>query len=208
MTKRTSQLSLAVGAAIVLCGASFHAQGKVHPQGKVRIIQTNSAGDNVHIIDPATNRVVGEIKGIEVSHGAGVAPDGSRIYISDESESSLDVADAKTLNVIKRIPLSGHPNNMAVSRDGRRVFVGIIQAPGGVDVIDTTSLQRIKTIPTRGTIHNAYVTPDGKYVVAGSIQAKTINVIDAQTEQPAWTLEMDLGIRPMTFNTNPDGSTK
>jgi YVTN family beta-propeller protein len=88
------------------------------------------------------------------------------------------------------------------------VYVGIIQEPGGVDVIDTASLQKVKTIPTRGTIHNAYVTPDGKHVVAGSIQGKTINVIDAQTEQPAWTLEMDLGVRPMTFNTNADGSTK
>ena len=177
-------------------------------QNKVRIIQTNSAGDNVHIIDPATNTVVGVISGIEVSHGAGAAPDGSRIYISDESESSLDVVDGKTLKVIKKIPLSGHPNNMAVGRDGRRVYVGIIQAPGGVDVIDTASMQRVKTIPTKGTIHNAYVTPDGKYVVAGSIQGKSVNVIDAETEQPAWTLEMDLGIRPMTFNTNPDRSTK
>ena len=72
---------------------------------------------------------------------------------------------------------------MAVGRDGRRVYVGIIQAPGGVDVIDTASLQRVKTIPTKGTIHNPYVTPDGKYVVAGSIAGKTVNVIDAQTEQ-------------------------
>jgi YVTN family beta-propeller protein len=175
---------------------------------KVRIIQTNSAGDRVAVIDPVTNKVVGEIAGIEAGHGAGVAPDGSRIYVSDEAESTLDVADGKTLKVIKRIPLSGHPNNMAVSRDGRRVYVGIIQDPGGVDVIDTASLQRVKTIPTTGTIHNAYVTPDGKYVVAGSIQRKTVNVIDAQTEQPAWALEMDLGVRPMTFNSNPDGSTK
>ena len=64
------------------------------------------------------------------------------------------------------------------------------------------------TIPTKGTIHNAYVTPDGKYVVAGSIQGRSINVIDAQTEEPAWTVDMDLGVRPMTFNSNPDGSTK
>ena len=85
-----------------------------------------------------------------MNHGAGVAPDGSRIYISDEAESTLDVVDAKTLKVIKHIPLSGHPNNMAVGKDGRRVYVGIIQAPGGVDVIDTASLQRVKTIPTQG----------------------------------------------------------
>ena len=42
----------------------------------VRVIQTNSAGDNVSIIDPATNKVVGTITGIEVNHGAAVAPDG------------------------------------------------------------------------------------------------------------------------------------
>ena len=189
-------------AAIILCSTSLTAQHKV------RIIQTNSAGDNVHIIDPVTNKVVGEITGIEANHGVAVAPDGSRIYISDEAESTLDVADAKTFKVIKRIPLSGHPNNIAIGRDGRRLYVGIIQEPGGVDVIDTTSLQRVKTIPTKGTIHNPYVTPDGKYVVAGSIQAKTVNVIDAATEQPVWTVDMGLGVRPMTFSWNPDGSTK
>ena len=50
----------------------------------VRIIQTNSAGDDVSIIDPATNKVVGVINGIEVNHGAAAAPDGSRYYISNE----------------------------------------------------------------------------------------------------------------------------
>src|SRR3954462_9926742 len=171
---------LAVAVGVLLCTASARAADK-----KVRIIQTNSAGDNVHVIDPATNKVVGIINGIEVSHGAAVAPDGSRIYISDEAASTLDVVDAKSLSVIKRIPLSGHPNNIAIGRDGRRVYVGIIQAPGGVDVIDTASMQRVKTVPTKGTIHNPYVTPDGKYVVAGSIAGKTINVIDAHTEEPA-----------------------
>ena len=173
-----------------------------------RIIQTNSAGDNVHLIDPATNKVVGIIRGIEAGHGAGAAPDGSRVYISDEAESTLDIVDAKSLAILNKVPLSGHPNNMAVGKDGRRVYVGIAQAPGGVDVIDTVSMQRVKTIPTEGAIHNAYVTPDGRFVVAGSIPGATINVIDAKTEEPAWTLKMDLGIRPMTFTTNPDGSTK
>lgn len=174
----------------------------------VRIIQTNSAGDSVDIIDPATNRVVGHIEGIEANHGVAVAPDGSRIYVSDEAENTLDVADGVTLQVIKRIPLSGRPNNVAISPDGRRVYVAIIQAPGGVDVIDTSALQDIKTLPTKGSIHNTYVTPDGKFVVAGSIGGKTVNVIDARTDRTAWTLQMDLGVRPMAFAQNPDGSTK
>jgi YVTN family beta-propeller protein len=193
---------LTVCAAMVLCTVALTAQQRV------RIIQTNSAGDNVHIIDPLTNKVVGKIEGIEVNHGAGVAPDGSRIYVSNEADSTLDVADAKTFKVIKKIPLSGHPNNMAVGKDGKRVYVGIAQEPGGVDVIDTVALQRVKTMPTKGPIHNAYVTPDGKYVVAGSIRGKSVNVMDAKTEQPAWTVDMDLGVRPMTFSWNADGSTQ
>jgi YVTN family beta-propeller protein len=196
------------GRSLMVCGAIVLLSISLAAQKKVRIIQTNSAGDNVHVIDPVTNKVVGVISGIEVGHGAAVAPDGSRIYVSDEADSTLDVVDGKTLKVTNKIPLSGHPNNIAIGRDGRRVYVGIAQAPGGVDVIDTTSLKNVKTLPTRGAIHNAYVTPDGKYVVAGSIAGKSVNVFDASTEKPEWVLEMDLGIRPMTFSTNPDGSTK
>jgi YVTN family beta-propeller protein len=209
ITKRLFLLSAMVLAVVALAGLTLKSAGKPNPNARVaRIIQTNSAGDNVDVIDPATNKVVGVIEGIEVNHGAGVAPDGSRIYISDEAQSTLDVVDSKTLKIIKRIPLSGHPNNVAVAPDGKRVYVAIIQKPGGVDVIDTASLENIKTLTTKGTIHNPYVTPDGKYVVAGSIVAKTVNVIDTQTDQLAWTLDMGLGVRPMTFSKNPDGSTK
>src|SRR3977135_981083 len=109
---------LAVAVGVLLCTTAARAADKGGDK-KVRIIQTNSAGDNVHVIDPVTNKVVGVISGIEVSHGAAVAPDGSRIYVSDEADSTLDVVDGKSLKVIKRIPLSGHPNNIAIGKDGR-----------------------------------------------------------------------------------------
>jgi YVTN family beta-propeller protein len=173
-----------------------------------RIVQTNSAGDNVHIIDPETNKVVGEITGIEVGHGAAAAPDGSRIYVSNEADSTLDVVDARTLRVTSKIPLSGHPNNISVSRDGRRVYIAIRETAGAVDVVDTVELARVKSIPIKGAGHNTYVTPDGRYVIAGSVVGKTLTVIDQKTEEPVWVKEFDLGVRPMAFETNPDGSTK
>jgi YVTN family beta-propeller protein len=174
----------------------------------VRIVQTNAAGDSVMLIDPATNKVVGEIKGIEVNHGAAVAPDGSKFYITNEAESTLDVADAKTLAVTKHIPLTNHPNNVAVSKDGKRVYVAIVAGAGAVDVIDTATLTRVKSIRTEGGIHNVYVTPDGKWVVAGSIPGKKVHVISQATEEMAWILPTDDGVRPMAFDTNADGSTK
>ena len=176
--------------------------------GVVRVLQTNAAGDNIHVIDPATNKVVGMIEDIEVPHGITIAPDGSRIYVTNESLTTLDVVDAKTLKVFKRIPLSGRPNNVAVAKDGAQVYVGIAEAPGAVDVIDTAALTNVKSIPVQGRIHNVYVTPDGKHAVAGSIPARRISVIDTSSDTVAWTLTLSAGIRPMAFTTNPDGSTK
>jgi len=173
----------------------------------VRIVQTNSAGDNIHLIDPATNKVVGIITGVEVNHGAVAGRDGKHYYFTNEAEHTVDVVDARTLKVTKRIPLSGKPNNLSIGLDGRRIYVSLRQIPGGVDVIDTASEKLAKTVPTEGDVHNTFVTPDGKYVLAGSLSHKRLTVIDAKTEQIAWWLDFDRGVRPITYDRKADGST-
>jgi YVTN family beta-propeller protein len=193
---------LAAFCAVLLAGSLTAANGS-----KVRIVQTNSAGDSVMLIDPAINKVVGEIKDIEANHGAAAAPDGSRLYVTNEAASTVDVVDAKTLKVVAHIPLSGHPNNVSISRDGKRVYVAIAQAPGAVDVIDTGSLTRAKSIPIEGAGHNTFVTPDGRFVVAGSVAGGSLTVIDQATEQTAWSMKFDRGVRPIAFEKNADGST-
>lgn len=172
-----------------------------------RIVQTNAAGDNIHLIDPATNKIVGVINDIEVPHGVTSAPDGTRLYFTNEHLRTVDAVDAQTFAIIARVPLTGRPNNIAISNDGKRVYAGIAQAPGAVDVIDTATLTRAKSIAVKGAIHNVYVTPDGKYVVSGSIPGRMITVIDQATETIAWELPMSAGIRPMIFERAADGST-
>ena len=174
----------------------------------VRIYVTNSAGDSIHVIDPSTNKVVQEIKGIEAAHGIGFAPDGSKVYVSDEANFTLDVFDRKSGKLIKAVALSNHPNNIAVAKDGGRIYVGIARDGGALDVIDAATLSRTNSIAVHGNLHNVYVTPDGKYVVAGSVRTGVITVIDVATEQIAWELKLDKGIRPMAIEAAPDGSTR
>ena len=174
----------------------------------VRIYVTNSAGDNIHVIDPATNKVVQVIKGVEGAHGIDFSPDGARVYVSNEADSTLDVFDRKSGNRLSKVRLSGHPNNISTTRDGARVVVGIAEDPGALDVIDTGALKVAKSIPVKGRLHNVYVTPDNRFVVTGSIRTKILTVIDLATEQVAWQLQLDEGVRPMTFETAPDGSTR
>jgi YVTN family beta-propeller protein len=229
MTKMTNKHmfrgGLAVIAGILLSTATFSSLSA--QQSKLRVIQTNSAGDNIHIIDAASNKVVGEIKGIEAPHGIAVSPDNSKIYVSEQANKTLTVFDAKTMQVTKRIALSGNPNLVDITPDGKFLYIAIaltyddysefpqIKAnpTGGVDVIDTTKLENVKTIALRGGIHDLNVTPDGKYVIAGSSRgakppANLMNVIDTKTNQVAWSLVMNPAPSPMAISKNPDGSTK
>src|SRR6516225_9732549 len=78
--------------------------------GSSLILVTNSAGDSVHLVDPATNKVVKEFPVGEAAHGIASAPDGSRVYVSNESESTLDVFDRASGALIKKVALSNRPN--------------------------------------------------------------------------------------------------
>jgi YVTN family beta-propeller protein len=240
MTKMTNRqvlrTGIAAGAGIALCSVSFsflaaqEANVKVYSVMKdarnLRIVQNNSAGDSVAIIDPATNKVVGEIKGIEAPHGVTVSKDGSRIYVTEEATDSVVVVDGKTLTEIKRIPLSGVPNLVQLTPDEKTMYVSIAlkfndvstfpeikyDSSGGVDVIDVASLTKVKTISIPGGIHDMYISPDGKYVVAGGSRGAKPptnrgNVIDTQKDEIAWTFSLTPSPSPMVISAKPDGST-
>jgi len=170
----------------------------------VRVYITNSAGDSIDVIDPATNKVVQEIKNFPGAHAIDFSPDGARVYVTNEETSTLDVLDRKSGKLIKKVALSGHPNLVAVTKK-----VAIARGKGGLDIIDTATLTLKKTIPTDGgRLHDVYITPDQKFVVGGSIPSKMFYAFDLDKEELAWDMKMDLGVRCMAIETNPDGSTK
>jgi len=184
--------------------------------GDVRIVQTNSAGDNVHIIDPVTNEVVQIIEGIPKAHGVAAQADGSVLYFSNEVHRTLEIVPTDVMKVTERIPLSGRPHNVAISNDGRKVYVAIIQDCSCVDVVDLEKGEVVKSIATLGTVHNVFMSPDGRHVAAGMIGARTLTIIDTSIDEAIWSLHFsgrttggyaDGGVRPMAFETHPDGST-
>jgi YVTN family beta-propeller protein len=223
-TKHLLRSGLVILAGLVAGTLSFN-EPAAQQASKLRIVQTNYAGDSIQIIDPSTNKVVGEIKGHEGVHGIVASPDGTRIYISSEAENAVVVIDGKTLQTSKTIPLSGNPNLIDVTPDGKFIYAAIAVSwddlsefpvlkpgkTGGIDVIDTTTFKNIKTINT-GPIHDLYVTPDGKYVIAGTARgmrppAHKFLVVDTKTNEVAWDLTMNPAPNPMAISKKPDGST-
>ena len=78
----------------------------------------------------------------KVIHGAAAAPDGSHLYLSNES-----LADGGR----RRYPddedhqensLTGGPNNIAITKDGKKAYVAITGAQGGLDAIDPVAAAR------------------------------------------------------------------
>jgi YVTN family beta-propeller protein len=173
----------------------------------VRVYATNSGGDNLHVIDPSTNKVESIIKGVEGAHGVAFSPDGTRVYVSNEADHTVDVFDRKTGQLSKKVVLSGRPNNIAVAKDGR-IVVAIAQDPGALDIIDPVKLERKVSVLVKGRLHNTYVTPDSKYAIMGSTRTSMFTVVDLTKEEVAWDLNIGKGVRPMTIDTNPDGSTR
>ena len=167
---------------------------------------TNSAGDAVDVVDSATDKVVQTFP-IEGAHGINFSPDKTRVYVSNEMTSTLDVFNQKTGALIKKVTLSNHPNNIAVAKDGR-ILVGIARGQGALDIIDPVKLEVVKTIPTHGRLHNIYTTADSRYVITGSVQTGVFTAIDLKTQTVAWEHKFDHGVRPMTIESNPDGSAK
>ena len=173
----------------------------------VRIYIANNAGDRLHVIDPVTNTVVGEIRNIEIPSGVAFSPDAKWIYVSSEGEKTLDFVDRKSNEIVHKVQLSGTPNSIAATADGKLVFVAIAEGAGGVDVIDTAAAKRIKTIPIKGSTHYAYLTPDNKYIAAISIVGKIITIIDIATLEPVGEVKFSAGVRPVAFELGPDGLT-
>src|SRR5215204_4537891 len=171
------------------------------------IYVTNSGGDNIHVVNPQTHKVVSTINGIEAAHGVAFSPDGARVYASNEADHTVDVFEQKTGKLIKKVALSGRPNNIAVAKDGR-IVVAIAQEPGALDIIDPVKLERKVSVLVNGRLHNTYVTPDSKYAIMGSTRSNIFTVVDLQKEEKAWDLNIGKGVRPMTIEANPDGSTK
>ena len=120
-------------------------------------------------------------RGIEVGHGAAAAPDGSRIYVSNEADSTLDVVDGAHAARDEQ-GAAERPPEQHLDQPRRRARLR--RDPAGARRRRRRSTRRrctrVKSIPIKGDVHNTYVTPDGRYVDRGLDRRQ-----DAHRDRPA-----------------------
>jgi len=173
-----------------------------------RIYVANTAGTSISVIDPAKNKVVQEITGIQVPESVAVSPDGKRVYISQWTNKVLTVMDRKSGKTIKEVPVTGHSHDVAATKDGKWVLVCDAQNPGALDIVDAHTLELAKSIPMKTKQHDVVVTADSKYAITTAEGQPVMTVVDLQSQAIAWEAHFDMGTQVPAIESNPDGSAR
>jgi DNA-binding beta-propeller fold protein YncE len=164
---------------------------------------TTELKQSVTVIDPRSFKIVGEIPtGQPESHMLAISPDGARGYtanVGPGTVSVLDIANRKTLNVIK---VANHVQRISVSADGKWIFTSDTEKPR-LAVISTSSNNVARWIDLPDMGYGSAVTPNGAMLLIAIPHKNSIAVIDLKTMSVSKVAEV--AANPQEVLIRPDG---
>jgi len=184
-----------------------------HWKAPYNIWVSNQQGGNLDIVDPILKKIVWRIDCVSAPDRVEFSRDGNTAYVPDRVEHNVTVIDTRNGAIEAKIPLVARPNVAVLSRDYRKLYVGIWPVRGDEDkrgyiqVVDTEQLKVVKTIETKGGIHDVWMSRDGKILLAMAPEAHFMDVYDAQTDELLYTCCTEAEIGTMEMEQAPDGST-
>ena len=113
--------------------------------------------------------------------GSPIAPPGtdeSTLPPPDRSADGIGVVDVRQGKLLRVIPAGTDPEQLAVSHDGRWLFVANEDA-GTTSVIDVSEGRLVSSIAVGGEPEGVDLRPDGKVVYVTSEEDNQVAVIDA-----------------------------
>ncbi len=123
--------------------------------------------------------------------GAGRAPN---IGTSGE----LIALSTTTNEILWRMNLDGMPHHMAVSKDGKQVFVPYYDT-WWLAVIDVEKREIVKKVFAGHGSHGTRLSPDGKRLYIGSMMYDTLSILDTETLTITTQIPFQQGVRPFVF---------
>ena len=157
---------------------------------------TNEQSGELSIIDVDAAKVVGTIPLGKRPRGIAASPDGTKLYVAltgspaagpgvdektlpppDRSADGIGVVDIQTRKLLTVIKSGTDPEQLAVSPDGKSVFVANEDA-GQLTVIDADSGQIVQTFKVGDEPEGVTVRPGGTQVYVTSEDEGAVFVID------------------------------
>jgi YVTN family beta-propeller protein len=163
---------------------------------QVRIYVANDGDGNVTVIDPATNKVTGEIAVSPNPYGITASPEGHWLYVTSRTKALLDAVDLKTGKRTRGAATGRDPSDLAVAPDTRHVFV--CTAPS-LDVIDTASLERVKSIFEIKGPCRIETTPDDTRMIVAPAADSMLHIINIRSMTPEFSIAAGAGVRAIAI---------
>jgi YVTN family beta-propeller protein len=167
-----------------------------------KLYVANSAGNDIHVIDARTNRVIKRIEVGPQPHGLVATAKGDRLFLTIENTNGdrgeLLWFDPATDTVTRRMTIGPRPNQLACTPDGSVVYVPCDDAAWWV--IDTTKGEVIKKIATGGRPHNTLCSPDGKRMYLGPKGSYHVLIADAVAHKLIGEIPLSDAPRPLALS--------
>jgi PQQ-dependent catabolism-associated beta-propeller protein len=155
-----------------------------------------ACGDD-DVIDVATRTVVDHIPTGPSPEVFAFSPDETRIYVSNEENSSLQIIDLADKIIVHEVPTGAEPEGVIVSQDGTTVYV-TSEIADMVHVIDATEGVVTDNIIVGTRPRRFILTPDGKELWVSNELSGDVSVIDRATLEVTATLQfLPPGFRPV-----------
>ncbi|HLQ45315.1 MAG TPA: cytochrome D1 domain-containing protein, partial [Planctomycetaceae bacterium] len=182
---------LIVATAVLLVGAALDgarvraaaADVKVPDPTKVVMIVDRDSND-IAFMDIASHKIVGRtFLGNNVNpHMVMMSPDGRYVVTGGTRANKAYIIDARTLQLVKVIPVDIAPEHLAFSPDSRWYYQGNPEGDS-ISVIDMVSLTKIKSITGLVEPLNTVFLPDGSKAYVGNYGAHWVGVIDVRRHE-------------------------
>src|SRR5262245_45328355 len=188
MPSRAKRVLVAASMAIVigaLCAETQLAAGAVKVTDPTTVVMiVNRDSNEIAFMDIKTKKIVGKtFLGNNVNpHMVMMSPDGRYVVTGGTRANMAYIIDARTLELVKVIPVDIAPEHLAFSPDGRWYYQGNPEGDS-ISVIDMVSLTKIKTIPGLVEPLNVTFIPDGSKADVGNYGAHWVGVIDVRRHE-------------------------
>ena len=173
-------------------------------------------GNSVDIVDVTKHRVVKTLP-VKVPHNCFNAGSNRYMFVTSMGEDKVNMVDLETMKYVAEVPLGGVPRPLAVSKDGKTLYVALSNLHGFViaDVSTKKVIQRVempaehphprprKFEPIDTLTHGLGLTPDEKELWVTSLLDDCMYVYDLGTKQIVGRVATGDGPNWVTFS--PDG---
>ena len=157
-----------------------------------------TASTTVYIVDTQSLQITGSVEVGFLPNAFAVHPDGRIIYVSSAFGGSASEIDRITGIVLRTFNVGGVPQDMAVTRDGKRLYVG--NESGYLSEINLLTGQVAATIPLAGGAFGIGVTPDDGQAYVGIPNAGVVQIFNLQNRQLTKTINVGGNPRRIAFS--------